>query len=267
VKVWCAKSAVNENSVISIVVIALFFTMFWENRVFAVGGISNSKIVVPSAETVPKKHVEFEPFFSFEFVEDRNNTFRLGAGTRITLGILDNLEAGVNINYLNHENSDLTDQVNDFGDIEAGVKYRFIDQGGQLPFSLAYQGGVSIPTSGNDTPWFIEPGGLILTKNFSENFSLDADFVFGIVEDNGWNFVSDIGFGYFLLPWFQAVIEGAYAYEDINGERSTQVVNITPGFTSPVTDWLTIIIGVTPDIYAENTEKEVVISAAFTFLF
>ena len=39
------------------------------------------------------------------------------------------------------------------------------------------------------------------------------------------------------------------------GNESTQVVNITPGFTSPVTDWLTIIIGVTPDIYAKNTEK------------
>jgi len=267
VKVLCPKSVIKENSAISIVIIALFFTMFWEDRVFAVGGISNSKVVVPSAETVPKKHVELEPFFSFEFVDDRDNTFRLGAGARVTLGILDNLEAGVNINYLNHENSDLIDQVNDFGDIEAGVKYRFIDQGEQLPFSLAYQGGVSIPTSGNDTPWFIEPGGLILTKNFSDNFSMDMDFVFGIVEDDGWNFISNIGFGYFLVPWFQAVMEGAYAYEDIDGERSTQVVNITPGFTSPVTDWLTIIIGVTPDLYADNTEKEVVITTAFTFLF
>lgn len=150
--------------------------------------------------------------------------------------MLENLEAGVNVNYLNHENSDLLDTVNDFGDIEAGVKFRFLDQGQKYPFSLAYQGGVSIPTSGNDTPWFFEIGGLVLTKDFSDAFSMDTDFVFGIVEDDGWNFISNVGFGYYLVPWFQVVLEGAYAYEDIESERSTQVVNVTPGFTSPVTD-------------------------------
>jgi len=252
-------------SVIVLFVIAGFLSN--SKEVYAVGGISNSKVVVPSAETVPRKHVEFEPFFSFEFVDDRDNTFRLGGGARLTFGLLENLEAGVNVNYLNHENSDLLDTVNDFGDIEAGAKFRFLDQGQKYPFSLAYQGGVSIPTSGKDTPWFIEIGGLVLTKNFSDVFSMDTDFVFGIVEDDGWNFISNVGFGYYLVPWFQAVLEGAYAYEDIEGERSTQVVNVTPGFTSPVTDWLTIIIGVTPDIYTDNTEKEVVITTAFTFLF
>jgi len=263
----CTKLLIRQNAGISILLLTLLFSAFSEDKAFSVGGISNSKVIVPSAETVPQKHVELEPFFSFEFVEDQDDTFRLGAGGRVTFGLLHNLEAGANINYLNHENSNLTDTVNDFGDIEAGVKYRFIDQGDQLPFSLAYQAGVSIPTSGNDAPWFIEPGGLILTRNFTDDFSLDTDFVFGIVEDDGWNFISNIGFGYFMTPWFQAVIEGAYAYEDIDGERSTQVVNITPGFTSPVKDWLTIIVGVTPDIYADNTEKEVVISTAFTFLF
>lgn len=257
------------NIVVFMLVGAIFFSSLFINSInaYAVGGISNSKVIVPSAETVPRKHVEFEPFFSFEFVDDRDNTFRLGAGARVTLGILDNLEAGLNVNYLNHENSELTDSVNDFGDIEAGVKYRFIDQGNQLPFSLAYQGGVSIPTSGNDTPWFIEIGGLILTKDFSDVFSIDSDFVFGIVEDDGWNFISNVGFGYYIVPWFQAVIEGAYAYEDLDDESSTQVINVTPGFTSPVTDWLTIIIGITPDLYADNTDKEVVITTAFTFLF
>ncbi len=249
----------------SLLLLALIFSGAF--NAYAVGGISNSKVVVPSAETVPKKQIEAEPFFSFEFVDDRDNTFRFGGGVRLTVGVLDNLELGANINYLNHENSDLIDQVNDFGDIEAGVKFRFLDQGENVPFSLAYQGGVSIPTSGENTPWFIELGGLILTKNFTEQFSMDTDFVFGLVENDGWNFISNLGFGYFVVPWFQAVIEGAYAYEDIDGEDSTQVVNITPGFTSPVTDWLTIIIGVTTDVYADNTEKEVVITTAFTFLF
>ena len=113
----------------------------------------------------------------------------------------------------------------------------------------------------------IHSKGLILTKDLSDVFSMDTDFVFGIVEDDGWNFISNIGFGYYIIPWFQSVIEAAYAYEHLDSERRAQVVNVTPGFTSPVTDWLTIIIGVTPDIYSDNTEKEVVITTAFTFLF
>lgn len=233
----------------------------------AVGGISSSKVFTPTADTVPKKHFEFDPFFQFEFVDDNDNTFRFGGGVRITLGILQNLETGVDIRYLNHENSDLTDSVNNFGDIEAGIKFRFLDQGDNYPFSLAYQGGVSFPTSGEDAPWFIEPGGLILSKYFNEQFSLDTDFVFGIVEDDGWSFISNVGFGYYLVPWFQAVIEVAYAYEDIEGEASKQVVNITPGFTSSLTDWVEITIGVTPDIYTDNTEKEIAITTAFTFSF
>jgi len=247
-------------------IFVLAFVISSTTKVFGVGGIPNSKVVVPSTETVPKKHVEFEPFFSFEFVDDRDNTFSLGGGARLTVGALDNLELGVNINYLNHENSGLIKTVNDFGDIEAGIKFRFLDQGEQYPFSSAYQGGVPFPTSGGDAPWFIEPGGLILTKDFSEEFSMDADFVFGIIEDDAWSLVSNLGFGYYLVPWFQAVLEGAYAYEDPDGAEGIQVVNITSGFTSPVTDWFTIIVGVTPEIYSKNTGKEVVITTAFSFL-
>ena len=106
------KNNITCSKLSTLVLCAIFSfagVLFSANKVNAVGGISNSKVVVPSAETVPKKHVEFEPFFSFEFVDDRDNTFRLGGGARITLGILDNLEAGVNINYLNHENSDIID--------------------------------------------------------------------------------------------------------------------------------------------------------------
>jgi hypothetical protein len=42
---------------------------------------------------------------------------------------------------------------------------------------------------------------------------------------------------------------------------------MSAGFTADVTDWLIIVLGVTPDLYAENTEKEVVVSSAFTFFF
>ena len=232
----------------------------------AVGGISNSKVVVPSAETVPRGRFEIEPFFGFEFVDDGHNTTRFGGGVRLTLGVLHNLEIGVNINYLDLEDADLIERNSDFGEIEAGLKLRLLDESENFPFSLAYQGGLTVPAN-DDALWIIEPGGLILTKNFTDELSLDADFVFGIIEAGAWSFVSEAGLGYFITPWFQPVVEAAYAFEDPDGEDDIQILNITGGFTSPVTDWLTIIVGVTLDIYTKNIAEQVVLTAAFTFLF
>lgn len=232
----------------------------------AVGGLSGSKLVVPETSTVSKGHIEVEPFFSLEFVDDDNDTVRYGGGLRLTPGLLENLEAGVNINYLDVEDSGLISAETDFGDIESGFKLRFIDQEDGLPFSLAYQAGVTIP-AGKGAEWIVEPGGLILTKEFTEKFSMDADFVFGIIEHRSWSIVTDVGFGCYLNSWFQPVIEAAYAYEDPEDEPGISVLNVSAGFTADVSDWLTIVLGITPDLYAENTEKEAVVTSAFTFTF
>ena len=232
----------------------------------AVGGISNSKIIVPSADPVPRNHVEIEPFFAFEFIDDEDNTVRAGGGVRFTLGALDNLEVGANVNYLDFEDSELVNTNSNFGDIETGLKYRFLDEADGYPVSLAYEGGITFPTGGGSV-WVFEPGGLILTKNFTGAFSMDVESVIGILEDSAWSFVTETGFGWFFNEWFQAVLEGAYAYENHEGGGDTSVINITAGFTAQATDWLTVILGVTPDIYAHNTDKEVIVSAAFTFFF
>lgn len=255
-----------SQALIMLIVTALIFIAPAADMALAVGGISNSKVIVPSAETVPKGKFEIEPFFGLEFVDDRDNTTRFGGGVRFTLGALHNLEIGANLNYLDVEDSDLIQRNSDFGDIETGIKFRFLDESENIPFSLAYQGGVTIPTN-SDALWIIEPGGLVLTKDFTDEFSMDADFVFGIIEDDAWSFVSEAGFGYYVTPWLQPVVEAAYAFEDPEGEDNIQIVNITAGFTSPVTDWLTVIMGVTPDIYTKNTDEQVILSAAFTFLF
>jgi hypothetical protein len=236
-------------------------------KVFGVGGISNSKVIVPSTDTVPKGQVEIEPFFLLGLLKNRDRARRFGAGVRLTLGALQNFEIGTSVIYLDIRDLDFNLRKAEFGAILPGLKYRFLDEDDNMPFSLAYQGGVFIPLDGGDTPWIIEPGGLILTKNFTDLFSMDADFVFGIIEDDAWSFVSNVGFGYYVRPWFQAVIETAYIFEDLEGEDSLSIVNLTAGFTSPVTDWLTVIVGVTPDIYTNNINEQVILSAAFTFLF
>jgi hypothetical protein len=136
--------AVSEcRLLVPLLMVLYFFSLVTEAS--AVGGLSNSKINVLSADTVPQKHVEVEPFFSLEFEDDGNDTVRFGGGLRLTPGLLENLEAGVNINYLNVEDSELIRTESDFGDIEAGVKFMFLDEEKGYPVSLAYQGGVTFP--------------------------------------------------------------------------------------------------------------------------
>ena len=254
-----------SNILATIVLLTVLLSSY--DYAFAVGGISNTKVIVPSAESIPKKHLEIEPFFGLVFVDDEDNSVGLDAGSRLTFGVLDNLEAGANIGYLSIADSDIMDTEADFGNIEAGMKFRFIEEGANFPFSLAYQGGLTFPTGSSNDNWVFEPFGLIVTRNFSDLFSMDADFVLALVEDKTVGFVAEIGFGYFVKPWFQPVIEAGYSLEDAEGEDSISVFNATAGFTAPVSEMLTIIFGVTPDLHTRNVDKEILITAAFTFLF
>jgi hypothetical protein len=65
----------------------------------------------------------------------------------------------------------------------------------------------------------------------------------------------------------QPVIEAGYSFENPEGAEGVSVLNMTAGFTAPVSEMLTIIFGVTPDLHSRNVDKEILITAAFEFLF
>lgn len=257
---------VSAGRTLAVPVLLLMQLLGFAPEAEAVGGISNSKVTVLSADTVARGVLELEPYFSMEFADDRDNTKRYGGGFRITPGITDFLEAGVSINFFNVEDSELIRAENDFGDIDAGFKLKFIDEANGSPFSLAYFAGVTFPT-GDGSQWVVEPAGLVLTKNFTDRLSLDSDLVVGIIEGDSWSLVTNTGFGYYVTPWFQAVVEGAYAFESVDGGGDVSIINVTGGFTANATEWLTVIVGVTPDIYVKNEDRLVVLTAAFTFAF
>jgi len=236
---------------------------------FAVGGISNSKVIVPSTDTVPKKSIELEPFANFLFADDENNTKTYDLGARFTYGLLDTVEVGITFFFVTFEDDDLINTDSNFGNIEPGLKWRFLEQEDYSPtsFSLAYEGGMTFPTSSSDNKWTFEPLGLILTKNFSEQFSVDHDVVLRIVEDELWGIISNHGIGYYLTDWLQPVAELGYVYENIDNSRNAHVLNITGGFTANLTNYATLIIGVTKDIVTEDVEDTLVVSTALTLIF
>jgi len=242
---------------------------YYSTNAFAVGGISNSKVIVPSTDTVPKNRVEIEPFASFLFAADENNTKTYNLGMRFTYGLLDTVEVGATFFFVTFEDDDLINTNSNFGNIEPGLKWRFLEQEDNSPtsFSLAYEGGMTFPTGGSDNKWTFEPLGLILTKNFNEKFSMDNDVVLRIVEDELWGIISNLGLGYYFTDWLQPVAEMGYVYENIDNRRNAHVLNVTGGFTANLTNYATLIIGVTKDLVTEDTEDTLVITSALTLTF
>ncbi len=250
------------NYLFSGILVASFLISF--SKVWAVDGISGSKVVIPNTETVEKGRFEFEPVFGLAYVDDGDDTTEFEFGVRLTLGVIERLELGTIIGFTSTE-SDAIDRDSDFRDVGVGLKYRFLDEVNGFP-SVAFQGGVTFPTSGNSAPWFYELGA-VATKNLSDQFSIDADFVGFLINDDALGLVTELGFGYFITSWFQPVIEVAYAFENPDDGNSVSVINITGGFTAPAADYLTIIMGVTTDVYTDDTDDQIVFLAAFTFLF
>ena len=113
----------------------------------------------------------------------------------------------------------------------------------------------------------VDPLVLILTKNFNEKFSMDNDVVLRIVEDELWGIISNLGLGYFITDWLQPVVEMAYIYSSIDNQDNEHVLNVTGGFTAPLTDYATLIIGVTKNLVSENTDDTLVITSALTLIF
>lgn len=246
-----------------ILVILLLFMLYSEN-VLAVGGISNTKVIVPSTETVPATNFEIEPFFSFLSVDDSVDSKNYEAGLRFTKGILDNLEAGASLIFLNVDDNDLIDADYEFGDLLFGAKYRFYNA---ESFSIAYQGGFTVPTSSADTDWVFEPAGLILTKNFTDKLSLDIDGVFGFDENENTFVTSNAGLGYFVTDYFQPVFEVNYLYDNPDDGESSNILSLTTGFTANLNSFTTLIIGFSWDVVSENADDSFLITSALTLLF
>ncbi|MGH7885184.1 MAG: DUF481 domain-containing protein [Thermodesulfobacteriota bacterium] len=250
--------------IITGVLIVTVFISFVHSNAFAVGGISNSKIIVPSAETVPSSNFEIEPFFSFLSVDNSVDSKNYEAGLRFTKGILDNLEAGVNIIFFTVDDNDIEEADYNFGDLLFGVKYRFYES---HLFSLAYQGGFTVPTSSTDTNWVFEPGGLIFTKNITDKLSIDADGVFGFDEEENVFVTSNLGIGYYITDNLQTVFEMNYLYENPDNGESSNILSLTTGFTANLNSFTTLIIGFSWDVVSENADDAFLFTSALTLLF
>ena len=166
----------------------------------AVGGLSASKLLVPSADTLDPGLFDFEVAFGYNrsrsyynewghlknlggdydqinpetgMPVERESESETGLDFRMTAGIVKNFEIGFGFGHSTVENSVSGESSSGFGDLAIGMKYSLMKP--EDTFRIAVQGGVNMEPV-HWTPTY--EGGLIATIQLSDKLSIDADVAF-----------------------------------------------------------------------------------------
>ena len=233
-----------------------------------VGGISGSKLCVPSFDIIPKGSVEFEPslmIFRADNMFNNNGSLETLSGEnvssdlafRITTGITNSLEIGASF-------TTSVDQV------QVGAKYAFpFNSGGG--FSLMT--GVSIPAGNKFIPdslkdrndFYTASIGGILSIVPMESLYIDGAASYtgalGSSSQNILNYGASVG--YFVTEDFQPIIELS-GYSNLGDKYNFAKLSLNYGMTIVITKKLLVVIGSQIDLTGKDEEKGVGYFSAFT---
>lgn len=257
-----------------ILIINIIITIFSSTNVFAqVGGISNSKVVLPATGPVGAGDFEFEPAFDVFWYNQLwdnggnlltlSNTIReSGLGYRFTAGFEHDIEVGLIV-------------PEDVSSLSFGLKWLFWKNNEK---SFALQSGLDFESddrvlSESEESMKVITNGLIFTYEPNEKLSIDTDATFSLysteINSQSVNYSGtfDIGVGYLLNNQFQAIVELNSTWISFdNSLLNSSKTNGTIGFTFYPNDGTVVIFGVKHDMFGTNDAKGVSFVGAFTFL-
>ena len=238
-----------------------------------ISGISNSKVVVPGAETVAVGIFEFEPAFeSFasssvwnsdgKLAELNINIVESSHGFRFTTGLIKNLEVGMIL-------------PSDVSSLNFGLKWLFWNRN---DLSVALQSGLNFDAAigtfqKEEGRGKVFGSGIVLTYEPGENYSVDSDISVSFYSNDidgqpvGHSGTFDIGASYRLLNNFYGVAEYNFkwiAFDNIKFDSKKG--NGLAGFTFNASQSAKVIMGLKYDIHGSNNPKGMKFIAAFTFL-
>ncbi len=253
---------------------ALVLLTFNTGIIYAqIGGISNSKVVVPGTETVGVGVFEFEPAFEVfspksewdsnsNLVTFDSSSTESSYGFRFTTGVKENLEVGMII-------------PSDMSSLNFGLKWLFWSR---KDLSVALQSGLNFDAL--DESRYKDEGiakifgyGLVLTYEPEDKISIDSDislsFYTAEVEGQsvGHSGTFDIGVSYGFLKNFHSVAEYNFNWITFeNRDLDSKIGSGLLGFTFGASPSTLVIMGFLYDVHSTNNPKGVAYIAAFTFL-
>jgi hypothetical protein len=261
-----------------------------------VSGLSNSKLVVVSAESVAEGKMEIEPSLTFttsthrfdsswasQRLAGRESSYDIAL--RLTAGVVDTLEMGLAVPFVVVTGVD-TAEIGvsagsepraatgaGLGDMGWGLKWRFFEGDSLL---IALLGGVTLPTGEHAPPGRRLPtgsgatvleSGLVLTASVGD-LTLDTDVVAAIdtrrsASDGRLALVADFGVNY-VIGKLRPAVELNYLLADLPEDHAHRI-SLSAGFTYTLRSWLVIVTGVQVDLLGRNAPKTLSYILAWTF--
>lgn len=242
-----------------------------------IGGISASKLTTLCTQPVPVKAIEFEPTFGFSYSNEMwNETGKLiktfetkdsvatssKFGFRFSYGAIKNLEIGLTLPV-------------DISSINCGMKYK-LPFGNKVSFALLT--GFNFPVGNQilsknyrrseNTATYI--GGLIMTYNFNEKLSIDADaqyqkYIKNISEKHKNDIFINTEIGYFIADNIQFVIGLNNFFTTFENSNSNSfLISLNPGITIERAENFILVLNTPIDLTGKNTDKTAGFGLALT---
>jgi len=244
-----------------------------------VGGLSASKLGTLGAAPVPEGTIEFEPFFGYALSTnffDSNGAIQplfstsdsimkfSASGFRFSYGLMENLEVGVSLPV-------------DVSEVRFGAKYKLPFKGKlTMGFLAGYNTlvGNQVYTRRNAvqelTPSYV--GGLIMTYEFNEKFSIDFDAQFQkhtlttyFGHTHGFYINSDIG--YYLMEKVNFILGLNYNFRAYElAVNSSQLLTINTGIVIETGENFILVVNAPIDILGKNDFKTKGFGLALTII-
>jgi hypothetical protein len=240
--------------------------------------IEHAKLGTADASPVDPRHVELEFGTSGTWgrhawdadgdVHGRGSVREQALGLAVTVGVVENLDVGVGLDYLwlHDDDSDSATTGNGIGDLAVGGRYRFFSSEKQ-GIEAAWITGVVAPTGsrsdehelGCSQEFWSWDNSLVLTKDWTcwtMNGEVGWSQPFGEKRgDDRGTLSANHATGYQLLPWLQPVVELNCAHELDVGADDATLVAVTAGLVMPLNDCLRLNLGVQQGIWGENADR------------
>ena len=200
---------------------------------YAIGGISNTKVTVLSADTVALGAFEFEPGLQVSYPVN-GSPRSADAGYRLTSGLNDALEAGLSYTA-----------GAAVSDIAYGLKWRCVEE---MHTKVALLVGINQSTSGTGSLASSTVGAVLTTGD--DHAALDMDAIY---EQSTGRWSGNVGYGIYVAPALQLIAEGNF---------DGQQLRLTPGLTWQAKDNVVVIAGLG---MALSGSTDHVMNMAFTF--
>ncbi len=244
-----------------------------------VGGLSASKLGTLCTETVPAQTIEFEPFFglasstyAFDFNGGKQNLFSTTdstqffseTGFRFSYGLFENLEVGISIPI-------------DVSTVSIGAKYKLPIEGKMTLGVLAGYNGIvgnEIYVKRNSVHESTSSvvGGLIMTYDFSEKFSLDFNTQYQkhlnkTIEghDQGIHISTDLG--YYLIENVNFITGFNYTFKNNDiFDQNSHLFTFNPGIAIEKAENFILVLNSPIDLFGKNEFKTIGFGLALTII-